>query len=382
MSKRVFIVAVEPSGDALAADFIASSRRKDPSLIIEGVGGDKMAGQGVVSKVPIEGLSVLGLTEVLGVWKTAVERAQATANAAAAFKPDIVVLVDSWGFTVRAAKRIRALMPEVPLIKMVGPQVFATRPGRAKRVAQVYDGLFCIHQFEVPYYVGLDIQIDVIGNPAVSRGQHGDGAGFCKRHRLEDRRILLLLPGSRKSEIELVCPILEEGARLLCATRPDVHVVCVMSPAVETLVRARAEGWAFPHFLVREDEKLDAFNAGSVALACSGTVTTEVALQNTPMIVGYRLGPLTAFIALNFMLKTPYVTLMNIAAGRMIVPEFIQDRFTPEAVSAAAAPLLDDLRQRAAQVEDQNAALDAMGRHDPPAADLAADALLRWLDRP
>jgi lipid-A-disaccharide synthase len=148
---------------------------------------------------------------------------------------------------------------------------------------------------------------------------------------------------------------------------------------VQAIVRARAKSWSFRHILVDESEKEDAFSAADMALACSGTVTTEVALQGTPMVVGYRLGAITAFIILNFMLKSHFVTLVNIALDQAVVPEFIQTKFTPQAVVTAATQLLTDPVVHARQVGLLDKALTIMGRDDPPMAQRAAKALLDLL---
>lgn len=379
--QRIFLVAAEPSGDAVAADLVTALRAHAPDLVFAGMGGPKMAALGIESCVSIDGLSILGLTEALSIWKLVRDKVRQVGLAAVASQPDIVVLIDSWGFTVRAAQEIRKLLPAIPLVKMIGPQVFATRPGRAKSVAKNYDALFCIHDFEVPFYDGLNIPITVIGNPAVARTKQGDGTAFRAHRGLEDRKLALLLPGSRRAEIELVSPTFEQSARELSIRFPTLTFVTVLAPAVEALVRSRAQSWQFPHILVGESEKEDAFKAADIALACSGTVTTEVALQGTPMIVGYRLGKITAFIILNFMLKSRFVTLVNIALNQEIVPEFIQSKFTPDAVVHAASSLLTDPAAHARQVTLLDQALAKMGRDDPPMAERAATALLGMLKR-
>lgn len=379
-SYRVFVVAGEPSGDELAAELVAALRARRPDLVIAGVGGEKLASQGIQSAVSIEGLSVLGLTEGLAALKTVNARAEETGRAAGAFGPDAVVLIDSWGFTLRAAKAIRARVPKARLIKMIGPQVFATRPGRAKTVAEVYDALFCIHDFEVPFYEGTGLPVTVIGNPAIARAGKGDGTHFRTRHGLTDKKIVLLLPGSRGGEIQRVAPALEGAAALLSSKDPNVHVVAVLAPSVAEAIKERATSWTFPHHVVGEDEKLNAFAASDVALACSGTVTTEVALQETPMVLGYRLGAISGFIILTFLLKSRFICLLNIALGRMAIPEFVQNGLTPEALAEAASKLLYDPKAAQDQLSAQALALDKMGRHDPPAAERAADALLKLLD--
>lgn len=377
--RRIFVIAAEPSGDALGGELVAALRARLPDLALAGVGGPALAAAGLQSRVPIDGLSVLGIAEALSVIRLVKKRVALTAQAVAAFRPDLVVLIDSWGFTLRAARAIRDLLPDVPLVKMVGPQVWATRPGRARTVADAYDALLCIHAFETPFYAGLDLPVTVIGNPAVSREPQGDGAAFRARHGLEGRRLLLMLPGSRGSEIARVSPVFEATARRLCAARSDLTVVTAVSANVDAAVRARAAGWDFPAVLVDDSEKADAFAAADVSLACSGTVTTEVGLNGVPVVVGYRLGWITWAIARAFLLKSRWVTLMNVAAGAEIAPEFIQTRCTPPRLEAAVGRLLDDHAARAAQRAAQDAALLRMGRHAAPAADRAADAVLAML---
>jgi lipid-A-disaccharide synthase len=377
--KRVFLIAAEPSGDAVAAELVRALKVCAPDLLFAGMGGPKMAALGIQSCTSIDGLSILGLTEALAIAGLVKEKVKIVGQAVVDFRPDVVVLIDSWGFTVRAAQKIRALLPTVPLVKMIGPQVFATRPGRAKSVAKNYDALFCIHDFEVPFYDGLGIPITVIGNPAVAGVRQGDAQGFRARHHLGDRKLALLLPGSRRAEIDLVCPTFEQSAIQLCKRFPDLTMVTVMAPAVEHLVRARAEGWTFPHLLVAESEREDAFKAANVAMACSGTVTTQIALQGTPMVVGYRLGGVTAFIILNFMLKSRFVTLVNIALGKAIVPEMIQNELTADAMTTEIARLLTDPEAHARQVKLLDQALAKMGRDDPPMAQRAAAALIAML---
>ena len=229
-------------------------------------------------------------------------------------------------------------------------------------------------------YEGTGLPVTIIGNPAIARAGKGDGAGFRTRHGLVDKKIVLLLPGSRGGEIQRVAPALEAAAALISGKDPLVHVVAVLAPNVAERLEARAANWTFPHTLVGEDEKLDAFAAGDVALACSGTVTTEVALQETPMVLGYRLGAISGFIILNFLLKSRFICLLNIALGRMAIPEFVQNALTPEALAEAASKLLNDPKAAEDQVSAQALALDKMGRHDPPAAERAAEALLKLLD--
>jgi lipid-A-disaccharide synthase len=272
------------------------------------------------------------------------------------------------------AHGVRAAAPHIKLVKYIGPQVWASRPGRAKTLAAAVDHLICIHDFEVPFYKPYNLPCTVSGHPALGRFQAGDGAALRARQRFSAKdKVILVLPGSRPAEIRRIGPTLWRAAELLDRDRPDVRLIVVAARAVREAVVSQAPAVAR---IIEEREKEDAFAAATVALAASGTVTTEVALQGTPVVVGYKLGWLTWAAARAFLFKGKYATLMNVAADAEVAPELIQTRFTPENVAAAAAPLIDDEAAREEQVRRQDEALARMGRGGTPAAEIAADAVL------
>ncbi|HRE43701.1 MAG TPA: lipid-A-disaccharide synthase [Terricaulis sp.] len=377
MSARIFLVAAETSGDALGADLARALRARDPSLNLAGVGGAAMREAGIESQADISGLAILGFVDGLLAYKRVKAAVEATVAAVLKAKPDVVVLIDSWGFTLRVARGVRAAAPHIKLVKYVGPQVWASRPGRAKTLAATVDHLICIHDFETPFYEPFGLPCTVCGHPALGRYKPGDGAALRARQGWSaGEKVILVLPGSRSSEIRRVGPILWQAAELLDRDR-DVRLLVVVAEAVRAAVLAQTpEGAA----IVDEREKDDAFAAATVALAASGTVTTEVALQGTPVVVGYKLGWITWAAARLFLFKSKYATLMNVAADAEVAPEFIQTRFTPANIARAAAPLLDDPCARAAQVDAQNEALSRMGRGKTPAAEIAAGAVLSVLN--
>ncbi len=376
MSQRIFLVAAEASGDALGADLARVLKARDPQIDLQGVGGPMMEAAGLPSHADIKGLAILGFVDGLLAYSRVKRAVAATVEAILRAKPDVVVLIDSWGFTLRVAQGVRAAAPNIKLVKYIGPQVWATRPGRAKTLAAAVDHLICIHDFEVPFYTPFGLACTVCGHPALGRFKPGDGAAFRARHGFTPtEKVMLVLPGSRNAEIRRIGPVLWRAAELLDRDR-DVRTMVVVANSVRARVLAQAPGGVL---IVDETEKEDAFAAATVSLAASGTVTTEVALQETPLVIGYKLGWITWALARAFLFKSKYATLMNVAADAEIAPEFIQTRFTPENVAAAAAPLLDDPNARAAQVRAQNDALTKMGRGGTPAAEIAADAVLRVL---
>ncbi len=374
---RIFLVAAESSGDALGADLVDALRALDPTLQFAGVGGASIASRGVASAFDIGDLAVLGLIDGVKAYPRVVKRADAAADAAVAFDPDAVVLIDSWGFTLRVAQRLRRRLPRAKLVKYVGPQVWASRPGRAKTLAATVDHLICIHDFEKPFYAPYGLPCTVAGHPALGRSVKGDGTAFRVRHDIGDAPVLLVLPGSRGSELRRTGPHLFAAAGLALDAAPRTRVIVVAARAIEDAARAMAAAQRYPVQVIGEgDGKDDAFAAATAALAVSGTVTTEVALQEAPVVVGYRLGWITWALARAFLYTSPFATLMNVAAGREVAPEFIQTRCTSANLAHAVLPLLTDPAARAHQVTAQDAALAAMGRCGRPAAEIAAEAVL------
>jgi lipid-A-disaccharide synthase len=378
----VMLVAAEASGDERGAGLARALRRRlGEGVRFVGVGGERMAAEGVRSPFDIAQLSVLGLVEGLMAYPRVVRCANATAALARREKPDVAVLIDSWGFTLRVAQRLRRVDPDLPLIKYVGPQVWATRPGRAKTLAQAVNHLLSIHAFDAPYFEAEGLETTFVGNSALSLDfSHADPA----RLRAEigagpDDPILLVLPGSRPAEIERVLPPFGEAVELLKAERPGLHVVIPAAPTVAAMVKAQVAGWSHrAHVVEGEAAKLDAMKAATVALACSGTVTTQLALAGAPMVVGYRIGPVT-YAILERLVRTRFVTLFNIAAEAEVAPELLQHDCNGPALAAEVARRLDDPRLRRGQIRAQYAALDRMGRGGPDPDDAAAEAVLRVL---
>jgi lipid-A-disaccharide synthase len=374
VSKRIFLVAAESSGDALGADLARVLKQRDPSLIIEGVGGAAMAEEGIASKADIRGLAVLGFIDGLLAYDRVKRAVAATVQTVLAAKPDVVVLIDSWGFTLRVAQGVRAVAPNIKLVKYIGPQVWATRPGRAKTLAAVVDHLICIHDFEMPYYAPYGLKCTICGHPALGRFKPGDGDAFRTRQSFTAAdKVLLVLPGSRPAEVRRLGRTFWRAAEALARAYPGLRIVCVAARAVRQAVVDQAPPTAR---IVDEHEKEDAFAAASVVLAASGTVTTEVALQGAPLIVGYKLGWITWALARALLFKGKYASLMNVAAHAEVAPEFLQTKFTADNLVAAASRLFDDEALRQEQIRRQDEALALMGRGGRSASEIAADAVL------
>lgn len=377
------LVAAEASGDSLGAGLARALKRRlgDQAVRFVGVGGAKMAAEGIESPFDIAQLSIIGIVESLRAYPRAMARLKDTLALAEREKPDVAVLIDSWGFNIRLAHALRRQSPALPLVKYVAPQVWAYRPGRAKGLAKAVDLLLSIQPMDKPFFDRAGLESVFVGNsalakdfskadPARLRGAIGGPA---------DQPILLVLPGSRPSEIERVMPVFEDAVRRLKTARPNLAVVVPAASTVAEAVKARVAGWPFRAHVI-EDEALkdDAMVAGTVALACSGTVTTELALAGCPMVVGYRTGTIT-YGLLKLLFKQRWVTLLNIAAGKAVAPEYLQEALKGEALAQAIAVRLDDPDLRAQQVADQSAALERMGRGMSDPSEAAAEALLAFL---
>ena len=376
---KVMLVAAEASGDALGAGLAQALKgRLGPDVVFVGVGGPRMAEQGVASPFDIADLSVLGWLEGLKAYGIVKRRVADTVALALAERPDAVVLIDSWGFTIRVAKALRAALPGTPLIKYVGPQVWASRPGRAKTLAASVDHLLALYAFDAPWFEREGLPTTVVGSQALHVDMAGaDPAAFrAARGIAADAPLLLVLPGSRPSEIRLMTPVYEAAVTRLKQQDPSLEVAVVAAGTVADDVTARIAAWPFRAHLVAESEKYAAMKAATVALATSGTVSTELALAGAPMVIAYRFQPLSYAIMKPFF-TGKYATLFNHAAGEEIARELIQNDATPDKVAAEVARLLADPEARRVQSVRQTAALDLMGREGRHPSELAADAVLR-----
>ena len=377
---KIMLVAAEASGDALGAGLAKSLKTRSFDTAFVGVGGPKMAAEGIDSPFDIAQLSILGWIEGLRALDRVKARVADTVALAVRERPDAVVLIDSWGFTIRVAKALRQALPGVPLIKYVGPQVWASRPGRAKTLAATVDHLLALYSFDAPWFEAEGLPTTVVGSPALHIDMtQADGTRFRQaRHIAPDAPLLLVLPGSRPSEIGHMTPVYEAAVARLKAEDPALQVAVVVAGTVAEDVTARVATWPFRVHLVQEADKYDAMRAATVALATSGTVSTELALAGVPMVIAYRFGALSYAIMKPFF-TGKFATLFNTAADAMIAPELIQKDATPDKLAAAVARLLSGPAARADQSARQTAALDLMGRDGRDPSEIAAEAVLKVL---
>ena len=373
----VYLVAGEPSGDLVGAHLMRALRQETAGRVrFAGVGGEQMAEEGLRSLFPLADIAVMGLVEVLPKAALALRRVRETVADILQQRPAAVVTIDSWGFTGRVAKRLKATGSPIPRIHYVAPMVWAWRPGRARVVARRLDHLLCLLPNEPAYFRALGLGATHVGHSVVESGaERGDGPAFRRRHGIApDAPLLCLLPGSRPGEVARLMPVLEAAVRRLAASHPGLRVVV---PTVDTVADAVTRAAApFGGVVVRgRRDKYDAFAAADVALAASGTVTVELAMAGVPAVICYRVAPLTAAIARR-LLRIRYASLVNLLLDRPAVPEFLQERCRPDLLAAAVSELLADPAAREAQRAAAKEALERLGYGGPAPSERAARIVL------
>lgn len=384
-TRTIMLVAGEPSGDALGGQLIEGLKHLAPEgLRIVGVGGHQMRAAGLQSLYSLNDTSVMGLREVVPRLRRIATRVYQAVNFAVQMKPDIVVVIDSPDFTHNVAKRIRRRMPDLKIVDYVAPQVWASRPKRAAKMAEYFDHVLCLLPFEVPFFANVGLPATFVGHPVIERAPApGTGAAFRARHGIAaHEKVLVLLPGSRLSEIRFLWPVFQAAVDKTEAAAGKLRVVIPTVSTVAARVRAQAAAWGRDVLVVEShDDKFGAFDAADAALAASGTVSTELALAATPMVIGYRVGQVTAAIARRY-IKVPFITLVNLILKREAIPELVQEECTAENLSAELVKLLMNPAARVTQVTACAEAVKAMGFGDEKPSLRAARAVLKLLDEP
>ena len=378
------LVCGEPSGDALGAQLMAGLKTLAGDRVrFTGIGGIAMEREGLKSLFPLDATAVMGLREVVPAIPAILRRVKQAVDFAVETKPDAVVVIDSPDFTHRVARAIRKRDPSIRTVDYVAPQVWASRAYRAKAMARYFDLVLALFPFEVPFFEKYGLKATFVGHPVVERAAKMVG-GEALRARLDiaaDAPLLALLPGSRTSEIRFILPVFRDAVGLLAKRIPGLVTVLPTVPHVAAKVRAATTNWATPlHIVEGEADKYAAFHAANVALAASGTVTAEVALSRTPMVVAYKLGAITYALS-RWMMLVQHFTLINILLGREAVPEYLQDAATPQTLADAVSHLFGDDAARAAQVSAMNEFARLLGEKEEPPSLRAARVLLDFVEK-
>jgi lipid-A-disaccharide synthase len=348
---RVFLVAGEQSGDALGARLMGALQVKlGDRVTFSGVGGPLMGKEGLETLFPLADVAVMGPLSILPRLPRIIRRVHRTVDAAIAMRPDVVVIIDSPEFTHAIARRIRRRCPSLPIIDYVSPSVWAWRPGRAKRMRRYVDHVLALLPFEPEAHLRLGgPPCTYVGHPLVERRawlEALDPAPLAERLTLDpERPVLLVLPGSRSSEVGRLMKPFGEAIGLLVGQGARPQTIIPAVPHVRSQIEVALDSWPIrPHLIAGEEDKFRAFKLATAALAASGTVTLELALTGTPAVVAYKVDAIAA--RLRFLVKVPSVVLANLVLGENVYPEFIQEDCSPEKLAAALAPLLGDTPER------------------------------------
>lgn len=381
---RLFLVAGEHSGDALGSKLMGEIRaRLGSGVLFSGVGGEQMEAEGLESLFPLSEVAVMGPINILKQLPGLVRRVKQTARAAIAEGPDAVVIIDSPEFTHPIAKRIRKAAPHIPIIDYVSPSVWAWRPGRSRRMRRYVDHVLALLPFEPDAHERL-------GGPPCTYIGHSlserlEWIGAQDPHALsdrltlaKDRPVLIVLPGSRVSEVTRLMPVFGDAIASVAELTPGgLEVLLPVVPSVQPLVERELAAWRVPVRLIGGDaDKFAAFRLANAALAASGTVTLELGLCGTPAVVAYKVDALAA--SMRFLLKVHSVVLANLVAEENIYPEFLQEAATPDNLAAALLPLLADTSERRRQIEGLTRIPGRMATDGRRPSAMAADIVLDY----
>jgi len=347
------LIATEESGDRLGAGLMKVLRQRlGDAVLFEGVGGRAMASEGLTSLFPIEELSIVGFATVVRRLPGIMRLIRQTIDAVMQTSPDILVIIDSPDFTHRIARRVRSRDRSIPIIDYVSPTVWAWRPGRARAMVSYIDHVMALLPFEPEAYRRLrGPPCTYIGHPLIDQLASLRPNAEERARREAENPLLLVLPGSRRSEVRHHMAIFGETLALLSAEGIAFEPVLPTTPQLEEIIRENVKGWQVqPRIAVTEAEKRTAFRSARAALAKSGTVTLELALAGVPMVAAYRVGAVEAFI-LRRAVKVQSVILANLVLGKEVVPEFLQENCTAEALAKSLGEVLTDTPLRQRQIE-------------------------------
>ena len=350
MQEEILIVAAEASADLHAARALEELRKIRPGVLAFGVGGPRLRAAGLEALYPAEDLNVMGIADVLPKIPTILRVLWGLRSEAERRRPTVALLVDSPDFNLRLAKHLKRL--GVKVVYYVSPMIWAWRRGRARKIAKVVDRMLCILPFEEQFYEGTGVSARFVGHPFAERALPGDSASYRLALGLPaGRTTIALLPGSRRGEVDRIFPPMLEAAERIKARHPDVQFVVPVAVTLRegALLPALSRHAGLDVHLVpgRADEVVGASDA---AIVKSGTSTLETALMQRPMVVVYKMAWLSYWVA-RLLVRMSHFALVNILAGRTVVPELLQQEASPERMALEIERLLTDPGARRAQLD-------------------------------
>lgn len=374
MSARILLSCGEPSGDLYAGALTRELRTLDPGVLVEGLGGAAFAGAGGRLIDDYRDLSVTGLAEAVAKIPRSLEAMRRLVRAATRERPDVLVVIDFPDFNLRLAQRIKRL--GVPVVYYIAPQLWAWRAGRMKTIRALIDQVLVIFPFEAPLYERAGVPVQFVGHPLVELiDRRATRAAFLASLGLDPSApTVAVLPGSRVNEVHRILPVLNDAAKLIAVQVPRVQFVVARAPGLDDALFDSVGREGMPPIRLVHDATDAVLASADLALTASGTATVQTALHDTPMVVVYRLSPLSYSLGRRFV-KIDTFAMVNLIAGERVVPELIQDACTPGAVAEEAVSLLTDPKRAATMRQRLSGVRNKLG--GVGASRKAAEALLR-----
>jgi lipid-A-disaccharide synthase len=336
-----YIIAGEPSGDQLGAKLMASLKKQTKNQVdFKGIGGLAMENEGLQSLFPMGDISLMGFVEIVPHLTNILGRLKETIADIKKTKPDVLITIDCPGFSLRVAKKVKKL--GIPVIHYSVPSVWGWRPGRAKKYAKILTHAMALFPFEPSYFVKEGLPCTFVGHPLVEMeiGQ-ATGDNFRKKYKIpSNATVLCLLPGSRVAEVKKLLPVFKEALMKLREKKKDFYIIIPTLPFLRDLVEEEVLSWKIPTIItIDQQEKYQAMVASTIALAASGTVSLELALAGVPMVITYKVNPMTAWIVRK-LIRVRHVCLVNIILGKAVVPELLQEKCDPHLIAEELQNLL------------------------------------------
>ena len=383
MTRKIFLIATEESGDRLGSALMKVLRQRlGDDVSFEGIGGSTMAAEGLASLFPIEALSIIGFAAIPKKLPMILRRLAEATDAVLKAAPDILVIIDSPDFTHRVARRVRRRAPNLPIVDYVSPSVWAWRPGRARAMRGYVDHVLGLLPFEPEVHRQLGgPPCSYVGHPLIEQIAALRPNAEEQARRDASPPVLLVLPGSRRSEIRHHMAIFGAALGLLRKQGVAFELILPTMPHLEQAIAVALKEWPVqPRVVVGEADKRAAFRVAHAALAKSGTSTLELAIAGVPMVAAYKGGNVEAWIARR-VIRSASVILANLVLGENVVPEYIQQDCTPEKLAPALRDVLADtaLRQRQVEAFAKLDTIMATGKTSPSigAAEIVI-GMLKW----
>ncbi|MBQ8481082.1 MAG: lipid-A-disaccharide synthase [Alphaproteobacteria bacterium] len=381
---KYYLIAGEPSGDALGARLMEAIKRNDKQAQFFGLGGDSMQAQGLKSLFNISDLAVMGLAEVIPSIPRIMGRIKQTTADIQSANPDVIITIDSWSFCARIHKKIRKLKLGIPQVHYVAPQVWAWKKKRARTMYKYVDLLLTLFPHEPKYFTPYNLNAVFVGHPVIESAiVNGKNKGeFRKNHNIKpEQKLMLVLPGSRHNEVERLLPDFLAVVKKMINKHPEfVYVIPTVSTVAEKVKKMVAVSGLPIEIVEGEQERHNAFQDADLAIAASGTVALELAIVDVPHIIAYKVPKLTEWVARHF-IHIQFVNLTNILLGREIVPELLQEACNPDNIMAYIEQFLQKQILYKRQMDGFEKLRKKLGMGEQTPSDNACQAVMELISK-